>query len=112
MNSRSLDIDAATEGTYDWLLRHQKFMSWASCDQGLLWIKGKPGSGKSTLLQYLLNHMMAIFNTGEVALILSFFFHGRGSELQRTPSSLFRSLLYQLLRQFPEALTDLIATFQ
>ncbi|KAG7402819.1 Ankyrin repeat domain-containing protein 50 [Fusarium oxysporum f. sp. rapae] len=112
MNSRSLDIDAAAEGTCDWLLRHQTFTSWASCDRGLLWIKGKPGSGKSTLLRYVLDHIVTIPNTGEGALILSFFFHGRGTELQRTPLGLFRSLLHQLLCQVPEALTDLVTTFQ
>ncbi|SCO87659.1 uncharacterized protein FRV6_11786 [Fusarium oxysporum] len=112
MNRRSLDIDAAAEGTCEWLLRQKEYTSWASCNRGLLWIKGKPGSGKSTLLQYVLNHVMAISNTGEGALILSFFFHGRGTELQKTPLGLFRSLLHQLLRQVPEALTDLIDTFQ
>ncbi|KAI7759139.1 hypothetical protein LZL87_014346, partial [Fusarium oxysporum] len=112
MNSRSLDIDAAAEGTCDWLLRHQTFTSWASSDRGLLWIKGKPGSGKSTLLRYVLDHIINIPNTGKGALILSFFFHGRGTELQKTPLGLFRSLLHQLLRQVPKALTDLIDIFQ
>ncbi|KAI8663493.1 hypothetical protein NCS57_00950500 [Fusarium keratoplasticum] len=56
----------------------------------------------------------AIPNTGEGALILSFFFHGHGTELQKTPLGLFRSLLHQLLRQASEALEDknLVATFQ
>ncbi|KAJ4175643.1 hypothetical protein NW767_015719 [Fusarium falciforme] len=112
MDSRSNDIDAAAKGTCKWLLRHETCTSWASCDRGLLWIKGKPGSGKSTLLRYILDYVMAIPNIGEGALILSFFFHGRGSELQKTPLGLFRSLLHQLLRQVPEALKDLVATFQ
>ncbi|KAH7112235.1 hypothetical protein B0J13DRAFT_659322 [Dactylonectria estremocensis] len=107
MDSRFHDIDTAAQGTCEWLLRHETCTTWASCGRGLLWIKGKPGSGKSTLLQYVLKHGMAIPNTGEGALILSFFFHGRGSELQKTPLGLFRSLLHQLLRQLPEALTDL-----
>ncbi|KAJ4183501.1 hypothetical protein NW759_017070, partial [Fusarium solani] len=55
---------------------------------------------------------MAISNTREGVLILSFFFHGRGSELQKTPFGLFRSLLYQLLKEVPDALSDLVATFQ
>src|SRR3569833_939583 len=45
------------------------------------------------------------------ALVLSFFFHGRGVELQRTPLGLFRSLLHQLLRHVPGALPELVATF-
>ncbi|KAF5228486.1 hypothetical protein FAUST_11033 [Fusarium austroamericanum] len=112
MNSRSLDIDAAAEGTCDWLPQHQIYIRWASCNRGLLWIKGKPGSGKSTLLQYVLDHIITISNTGEGALILLFFFHGRGTEFQKTPLGLFRSLLYQLLRQVPDALSDLVDTFQ
>ncbi|EGU82780.1 hypothetical protein FOXB_06701, partial [Fusarium oxysporum f. sp. conglutinans Fo5176] len=112
MDSRFNDIDAAAEGTCEWLLRHKNYTSWASCDRGLLWIKGKPGSGKSTLLRYVLDHVMPIPNTRGGALILSFFFHGRGTELQKTPLGLFRSILHQLLRQVPEALTDLVATFQ
>ena len=94
------------------MLRHKTYKSWSFCDRGLLWIKGKPGSGKSTLLRHVLNHAMAKLNTGEGALILSFFFHGRGSELQKTPLGLFRSLLYQLLSRVPSALSGLVARFQ
>ncbi|RKK95798.1 hypothetical protein BFJ71_g8264 [Fusarium oxysporum] len=112
MVSRFHDIDNAAQGTCEWLLRHKIYIRWASCDRGLLWIKGKPGSGKSTLLRYALANITEIPNTGEGALILPFFFHGRGSELQKTPLGLFRSLLHQLLRQVPEALTDLMDTFQ
>ncbi|RKK67488.1 hypothetical protein BFJ69_g14456 [Fusarium oxysporum] len=112
MDSRPNDINTAANGTCEWLLRHKMYTSWASCDRGLLWIKGKPGSGKSTLLRHVLNDVMAMPDIREGALILSFFFHGRGSELQRTPLGLFRSLLHQLLCQVPKALTDLLATFQ
>ncbi|RSL38004.1 hypothetical protein CEP53_015273, partial [Fusarium sp. AF-6] len=112
MHDRFHDIDTAAKGTCEWLLRHEIYTSWASCDRGLLWIKGKPGSGKSTLLRYALDHVMEIPNTGEGALILSFFFHGRGTELQKTPLGLFRSLLHQLLRQASKALEDLVVTFQ
>ncbi|KAJ4180948.1 hypothetical protein NW759_017219 [Fusarium solani] len=112
MDSRFLDIDAAAKGTCEWLLRHETYTRWSSCDRGLLWIKGKPGSGKSTLLRNVLNDATPRLKTGEGALILKFFFHGRGTKLQKAPSGLFRSLHHQLLRQVSEALTDLVATFQ
>ncbi|KAL6406195.1 hypothetical protein AUP68_10363 [Ilyonectria robusta] len=112
MDSRSNDIDAAAKGTCEWLLRHKMYTSWASCDRGLLWIKGKPGSGKSTLLGHVLRNVVATPTIAESDLILSFFFHGRGVDLQRTPLGLFRSLLHQILRQVPDALQDLVATFQ
>ncbi|SCO78519.1 uncharacterized protein FRV6_02732 [Fusarium oxysporum] len=111
-DSRFHDIDTAAKGTCEWLFRHKIYTRWASCNRGLLWIKGKPGSGKSTLLQYALTNIMEVPNIGEGALILSFFFHGRGSELQKTPLGLFQSLLHQLLRHVPKALTDLVDTFQ
>ncbi|KAJ4200305.1 hypothetical protein NW759_015882 [Fusarium solani] len=55
---------------------------------------------------------MAIPNIRESDLILSFFFHGRGTDLQKTPLGLFQSLLYQLLREVPDTLSDLMSTFQ
>ncbi|RYO94460.1 hypothetical protein DL762_000556 [Monosporascus cannonballus] len=112
MNDRSNDIDTAQSGTCEWLLAHQTYRSWATSDRGLLWIKGKPGAGKSALLQYALKNVMVASNTGDRALVLSFFFHGRGAELQKTPLGLFRSLLHQLLSQVPDALSDLVKIFQ
>ncbi|KAH7175771.1 hypothetical protein EDB81DRAFT_836086 [Dactylonectria macrodidyma] len=111
-DSRFHDIDTAAPGTCQWLLQHKMYTSWASSDRGLLWIKGKPGSGKSTLLRYALKNTIKKPNTGERALILSFFFHGRGTELQKTPLGLFRALLHQLLSRVPDALPDLVAHFQ
>ncbi|KAH8744343.1 Het-eN, partial [Hyaloscypha sp. PMI_1271] len=111
MDHRSQNIGPAAEGTCEWLVQHKKYLSWSAYDRGLLWINGKPGSGKSTLLRYLLDKMKSQ-NIGDGALALSFFFHGRGVELERTPLGLFRSLLHQVLRQVPDALPDLVSTFQ
>jgi hypothetical protein len=74
----------------------------------MLWIKGKPGSGKSTLLKYALDNHGA----RDSDLVLSFFFHGRGDELQRTLLGLFRSLLHQVLKEAPDVLQDLVARFE
>jgi hypothetical protein len=112
MDSRSNDIDTAAKGTCEWLLLHETYKSWATCDRGLLWIRGKPGSGKSTLLRYTLDNVMVASNIGDGALVLSFFFHARGAELQRTPLGLFRSVLHQLLSRVPNVLSSLVATFQ
>ncbi|KAL8369289.1 hypothetical protein RB599_010557 [Gaeumannomyces hyphopodioides] len=111
LHNRSHDIDRAVTGTCEWLLGHKTYRSWAACDRGLLWIKGKPGSGKSTLLKYALDNG-AIFSAGKTTLVLSFFFHGRGHELQRTPLGLYRSLFHQALSQVPDALPDLIDAFE
>ncbi|KAL8364811.1 hypothetical protein RB595_003878 [Gaeumannomyces hyphopodioides] len=111
MHNRSHDIDRAITGTCGWLLRHETYRAWVACDEGLLWIKGKPGSGKSTLLKYALDNG-TVSSAGENTLVLSFFFHGRGDELQRTPLGLSRSLLHQVFKQVPDALSDLLDTFE
>ncbi|KAI9795169.1 MAG: hypothetical protein M1816_000191 [Peltula sp. TS41687] len=43
---------------------------------------------------------------------VSFFFHGRGTELQKTPEGLLRSFLHQLLERFPKALSIVVETFR
>ncbi|KAK2591973.1 hypothetical protein QQS21_010345 [Conoideocrella luteorostrata] len=111
MNNRSNDIDTEADGTCKWLLDHDVYRNWKLSDRGLLWIKGKPGSGKSTLLRYALKHAEATPNIRNGAVLASYFFHGRGTDLQRTPLGLFRSILHQVLTEVPNASPDLVATF-
>ncbi|KAK1977787.1 hypothetical protein LZ30DRAFT_730850, partial [Colletotrichum cereale] len=109
IDGRHNGIDAAATGTCQWLLRHKTFEEWTRQHRGLVWIKGKPGSGKSTLMKYALKNVPPLYKMKP--LVLSFFFHGRGHELQRSLPGLFRSLLHQLLDKVPGALSDLIDTF-
>ncbi|KAJ4020361.1 hypothetical protein NW761_014685 [Fusarium oxysporum] len=112
MVSRPTEIKTAAAGTCRWLLQHERYKTWESRDRSLLWIKGKPGSGKSTLLRYARDNVKASQKSKEKPLILSFFFNGRGTELQKTPEGLFRSLLCQLQSKLPEALEALEAIFK
>ncbi|KAF5132751.1 putative ankyrin repeat protein [Metarhizium anisopliae] len=111
MESRYYDIDAAQTGTCEWLSQHKMYREWVERNRGLLWIKGKPGSGKSTLLRHALDDAKKKRNVKENPLILSFFFHGRGTELQRTPEGFYRSLLHQLSKT-PDAVSDVVSTFK
>ncbi|KAF5583304.1 ankyrin repeat-containing protein [Fusarium subglutinans] len=111
MNDRSNAVKIATGGTCKWLLGHGRWKSWISSHRDLLWIKGKPGSGKSTLLHFALREVKSS-SAAKHGLIMSFFFHGRGDGLQKSPLGLFRSLLHQLLSEMPDALGNLVNTFQ
>src|SRR5690606_38429037 len=108
IDSRYHDISNAVEGSYGWLLRNQAYSSWAGSHRSLLWIKGKPGSGKSTLLKYALASRTDLPSAKANDVVLSFFFHGRGDELQRTPLGMVRSLLHQIMTQYPDVLSDMV----
>ncbi|XXH04158.1 Peptide chain release factor 1, mitochondrial [Hypoxylon texense] len=112
MYDRANDIDPAANGTCEWLLRHNTYLGWQASNQGLLWIKGKPGSGKSTLLKHALHNQKSALRTTSSDLFISFFFHGRGDALQKTPIGFLRSITHQVLSQLPAALSDLIREFQ
>lgn len=113
MDSRYRDIDTAHEGTCTWLRNHQSFKDWCSLPRALLWIKGKPGSGKSTLLKYSLKEIETAARAPESkALVLSFLFHARGVDLQKTPLGFYRCLLHQLLSRLPGALPEFVNEFK
>jgi len=103
MCSRRNDIADPAVETCAWLSQHKVYLEWLEQKHGLLWIKGKPGAGKSTLMR----HAVAMIERQKRQanlVIASFFFHGRGSLIQKSPLGLFKSLLHQILQQIPELL--------
>ena len=111
MNSRKNDIADPTETTYGWLSKHQKYQEWLLRRRGMLWIKGKPGAGKSTLLRYALASMEKQ-QPRDRSIVASFFFHGRGALIQRSPLGLFKSLLHQILQHVPRLLIAFHSLFK
>lgn len=109
MDSRPNEVADPARGTCLWFLEHEAFVQWMRQHRGLLWIKGKPGSGKSTLLRYATHHVPVLYGADTIPVY--FFFHGRGHELQKSLLGLYRSVLHQLLRHVPGALSDLMDYF-
>ncbi|KAH7202858.1 uncharacterized protein BKA55DRAFT_531394 [Fusarium redolens] len=105
---RYSDVTYAND-TCEWLLEDLKYQKWLNDPRGLFWIKGSPGTGKSVLLKFAADTMNRR-KTGE--LVVSFFFYGRGTPLQRTPLGMFHALLNSLLRSFPTYLIELTRRFQ
>ncbi|CAI7652513.1 unnamed protein product [Penicillium manginii] len=93
MLDRRDNIEPWHTNTCEWILELDEYQTWKGQPRGLLWIKGKPGAGKSTLMAFLFNHFE---QEGSQGLRLDFFFTARGTELQRTPLGMFRSLLRQI----------------
>ncbi|KAF5966104.1 ankyrin repeats (3 copies) domain-containing protein [Fusarium bulbicola] len=110
MNIRWHEISPAVNGTCTWIFSNPEYKKWAQGDaHRLFWIEGGPGCGKSTLFKYLRDHHSTMMNdsSGLGVIVLSFFFHDQGVELQRSRLGLFRTLLYQLVSRMP----DLKASF-
>lgn len=110
MNFRRSDADKAHPNTCGWILEHESYRNWLSKQRGLLWIKGKPGAGKSTLLA----SVYRIFQENKLSqadLSLEFFFHGRGTALQKTSLGMFRSLLHQLYTRDRSVRTPILNAF-
>jgi len=100
MHERGTDIETAAEGTCRWILDHPTYQQWDANGQGLLWVKGKPGSGKSTLMKHIVRERGRIQPEGR-NLNIVFYFHGRGTELQKSPMGLFRALIHQIGQAYP-----------
>ncbi|RYN49604.1 hypothetical protein AA0117_g13423, partial [Alternaria alternata] len=101
------DVHTAVD-TCEWLFEDAGYQDWAKETSGLFWIKGDPGTGKSVLMKHIARR---IRERSPNDLVVSFFFHGQGTPLQKTLLGLLRALLASLLEYFPEHLTQLAAKF-
>ncbi|KAH8691699.1 hypothetical protein GQ44DRAFT_590981, partial [Phaeosphaeriaceae sp. PMI808] len=103
IDARQMTIKSAHTKTCKWLLRKSEYLDWldsAKLEQhhGFLWIKGKPGTGKSTLMKFALGNAC---NTMKDKVVISFFFHSRGEDIEKSTIGTYRSLLLQLLERLP-----------
>lgn len=100
MHAREGRVESAALNTGDWLLQNQDFQDWAQRKRfnqhhGFFWIQGNPGSGKSTLMKKAHSHVQA-HSQDPTSVIAAFFFNARGSEMEKSPVGLFRTLLHSL----------------
>lgn len=79
---------------------------WLQKGTGIFWINGKPASGKSTLMKYLhqdprTHELLRAGGWQSRARLTtaSFFFHYRGTNMQKSFEGLLRSLVSQILEQ-------------
>ncbi|KAI1758095.1 hypothetical protein F4782DRAFT_536756 [Xylaria castorea] len=107
MNSRENSIPAAAADTCAWILKHPKFQRWVTTAEAqILWILGHPGTGKSTLIKYVSQWppYQSSKEGSKSLFITSFYFYNLGAQLHRTANGLLRSVLFQLLKEFPNCL--------
>lgn len=107
LHARRQNIRQPSPNTGKWILETRQYMNWVNAQElhahhGFFWIRGKPGVGKSVLMNYLLTESA---NKMPDAKSISFFFHARGHELEKTVIGLYRSLLWQLMEAFSDLKT-------
>jgi hypothetical protein len=95
MLDRRDNIQPPHAKTCRWIFELEKYKSWRSQSNGLLWIKGKAGAGKSTLMLSLHEELNKPHD-GTKGIRVAFFFTARGAEMQCSPLGMFRSLLHQM----------------
>ncbi|KAI1778565.1 hypothetical protein F4818DRAFT_304526 [Hypoxylon cercidicola] len=102
------EIEEKFRNTFDWVYDRPEpgFTRWLERGTGLFWINGKPGSGKSTLMKFLFkdsrtSDLLQDWKTGIAFTRVAFFFHYRGSSMQKSFEGLLRSLLSQIISERP-----------
>ena len=104
-------IEPAENHTFEWLFEdsNMEFMQWLKSGRGLYWMRGKPASGKSTLMKMAYNDQRtkACLDMGHGKKArAAFFFHDRGSEVQKSFEGLLERILYQILQGIPELVSE------
>ncbi|KAI5921476.1 hypothetical protein F4810DRAFT_712511 [Camillea tinctor] len=99
---RLRNLKSPNRKTCQWILEKEQFKDWVTAanwddHRGFLWIKGKPGAGKSTLMKFLCRQTIKAATSDENTIVAPFFFNAQGGLLQKSTTSLYRSLLYRIL---------------
>lgn len=105
--SRFDDVAKSHDGTFHWLFDTAvvNFGKWLEDDANTIgpvfWIQGKPGSGKSTLMKFAMreNRTSTFLCEDGQCILAGFFFHDRGSDVQKSLSGMLQGIIHQILRQ-------------
>ena len=124
MIARRENIVEAHVKTFEWIydesllsqhgdLQHH-FLQWLKNGNGIFWVTGKAGSGKSTLMKFITEHpktrqALSQWTSHQYLITAGFYFWHAGTALQKSQEGLLRSLLYEILRQCPNMIPDVLS---
>lgn len=107
IESRYDTIKPALSQTCVWFPQSRNYLAWQdpaeyASHHGFLWISGKPGAGKSTMMKFLFAQMQNVSASNPGTAVVAFFFNARGVELEKSTEGMYRSLLFHILKAFPD----------
>ncbi|OOQ91479.1 hypothetical protein PEBR_00838 [Penicillium brasilianum] len=109
--------------TFEWLYESEtvQFRHWLQTDSRetpIFWISGKPGSGKSTLMRFAMQDPRTgryLQHNSDPSIqwtCIGFFFHDRGSDIQKSLRGMLQELVFQLLRTYPHLFQSIQAEYR
>ncbi|PNP46477.1 hypothetical protein THARTR1_10799 [Trichoderma harzianum] len=103
LDYRITQIEDPFQNTFKWIFGLDLFTDWLRKGSGLFWINGKPGSGKSTLMKYIFQspstwELLHDWMRSSLDVKAAFFFHFRGTAMQKSFEGVLRSLIIQVLQ--------------
>ncbi|KAF3068713.1 Protein SERAC1 [Trichoderma lentiforme] len=117
-DSRLEQIDIAAGHSFSWAFEKSSvgLTSWLQNDEKLFWISGKPASGKSTLMKYLYNNPLTAkylrkWRRSANFVRATFFFHHRGTAIQKSLEGLYRGILSRVLKKAPQSFLTIQSRF-
>ena len=113
--SRFAQVQEPCSRTFEWIFEETKlgFISWLESGNGLYWCRGHPASGKSTFMKWVFNDsrtIEALTKRDGRQVPANFFFHARGSEIQKSFKGLLQTIIYQILQNSRELLPLILPT--
>ncbi|KAI1078377.1 hypothetical protein F5B20DRAFT_571625 [Whalleya microplaca] len=116
LDHRVQTIEHHFERTFEWAFDRTRtdLSRWLREGTGTFWIHGKPGSGKSTLMKFIYGDPRTLELlrwhrlSPSISVFASFFFHNRGSWIQKSFEGLLRSVLLQIIEKAGEELAELL----
>lgn len=109
--TRIAEVREAHEMTFHWLYDPSvvSFSEWLhngnDTTEPLYWIQGKPGSGKSTLVKFAMKDSRTLELLDKDSqppwILAAFFFHDRGSNIQKSLVGMLQEILDSILKQLP-----------
>ncbi|KAL6789794.1 hypothetical protein J3E68DRAFT_439026 [Trichoderma sp. SZMC 28012] len=107
-DERLQQIDKNAGCSFEWAFEDPSIglTNWLQKGDGLYWVSGRPASGKSTFMKFLYHdkrtsQLLHGWYSKAVHVEANFFFHYRGSLIQKSFEGLLRSILSQILEQAP-----------